>query len=59
MMAAALAQGTTILENAAREPEVVDLANCLNRMGARISGAGTSTITIEGVDNLQGGYAMT
>ncbi|MBF0142842.1 MAG: UDP-N-acetylglucosamine 1-carboxyvinyltransferase [Magnetococcales bacterium] len=54
MMAASLAQGQTILENAAREPEVVDLANCLNRMGARISGAGSSTITIDGVDTLHG-----
>jgi len=54
MMAAALAQGTTLIENAAREPEVVDLADCLNKMGAKIDGAGTSTITIEGVDNLKG-----
>ena len=54
MMAAALAEGTTILENAAREPEVVDLANCLIAMGAKISGAGTSKIVIEGVDKLQG-----
>jgi UDP-N-acetylglucosamine 1-carboxyvinyltransferase len=54
MMAATLAEGTTVLENAAREPEVVDLANCLNKMGARISGAGTPTITIEGVDTLKG-----
>jgi len=54
MMAAALAKGTTLIENAAREPEVVDLANCLNCMGAKISGAGTDTITIEGVDNLTG-----
>ncbi|MCC5810260.1 MAG: UDP-N-acetylglucosamine 1-carboxyvinyltransferase [Ectothiorhodospiraceae bacterium] len=54
MMAAALADGRTIIENAAREPEVVDLANCLNRMGARISGAGTDTITIDGVDVLEG-----
>jgi UDP-N-acetylglucosamine 1-carboxyvinyltransferase len=54
MMAAALAEGTTLLENAAREPEVVDLASCLNMMGARISGAGSSTITIEGVDRLKG-----
>ncbi|HHH48489.1 MAG TPA: UDP-N-acetylglucosamine 1-carboxyvinyltransferase [Gammaproteobacteria bacterium] len=54
MMAAALADGTTILENAAREPEVVDLANCLNAMGAKISGAGTSAITIEGVERLRG-----
>jgi UDP-N-acetylglucosamine 1-carboxyvinyltransferase len=54
MMAAALAEGTTILENAAREPEVVDLANCLNKMGAKITGAGTPTVTIEGVERLQG-----
>jgi len=54
MMAATLAEGTTIIENAAREPEVVDLANCLNAMGARVSGAGTDTITIEGVENLHG-----
>jgi len=54
MMAATLAKGTTLIENAAREPEVVDLANCLNSMGAKITGAGTSTITIEGVDNLTG-----
>jgi UDP-N-acetylglucosamine 1-carboxyvinyltransferase len=54
MMAAALAEGTTVLENAAREPEVVDLANCLNKMGAKISGAGTPTITIEGVEKLNG-----
>ncbi len=54
MMAAALAEGTTYLENAAREPEVIDLANFLNAMGAKISGAGTDTITIEGVERLQG-----
>jgi UDP-N-acetylglucosamine 1-carboxyvinyltransferase len=54
MMAAALAQGTTVLENCAREPEVVDLAECLIRMGARIEGAGTDVITIHGVDRLQG-----
>ncbi len=54
LMAATLASGTTVLENAAREPEVVDLANYLIAMGARITGAGTSTITIEGVDELQG-----
>lgn len=54
MMAATLAKGTTIIENAAREPEVVDLANCLNAMGARISGAGTDTLVIEGVDRLSG-----
>jgi len=54
MMAAALADGTTILENAAREPEVVDLAGCLNAMGAKVSGAGTDTITIEGVERMHG-----
>ena len=54
MMAAALAEGTTVIENAAREPEVVDLANCLNKMGAKVSGAGTDTIVIEGVDTLKG-----
>ncbi|MGB2247172.1 MAG: UDP-N-acetylglucosamine 1-carboxyvinyltransferase [Alcanivorax sediminis] len=52
MMAAALADGTTYLENAAREPEVVDLANFINAMGGKISGAGTDTITIEGVERL-------
>jgi len=54
MMAAALADGVTVIENAAREPEVVDLANCLNAMGAKVSGAGTPTVTVEGVDRLQG-----
>jgi UDP-N-acetylglucosamine 1-carboxyvinyltransferase len=54
MMAATLAQGTTVLENAAREPEVVDLAQCLIAMGAKIQGAGTDVITIEGVDRLHG-----
>jgi UDP-N-acetylglucosamine 1-carboxyvinyltransferase len=54
MMAATLAQGTTVIENAAREPEVVDLANCLNAMGARVTGAGTDTITVEGVSRLHG-----
>ncbi len=59
MMAATLAEGTTILENAAREPEVVDLANCLIAMGAKISGAGTSKIIIEGVEKLHGAeYAV-
>jgi UDP-N-acetylglucosamine 1-carboxyvinyltransferase len=52
MMAAALAQGTTVLENSAREPEIVDLANYLIAMGAKVSGAGTATITIEGVERL-------
>ncbi len=54
MMAAALAQGTTVIENAAQEPEVVDLANCINAMGGKIGGAGTSTIVIEGVERLHG-----
>ncbi|NCF26287.1 MAG: UDP-N-acetylglucosamine 1-carboxyvinyltransferase [Gammaproteobacteria bacterium] len=54
MMAATLAKGTTVIENAAREPEVVDLAHCLIAMGARIEGAGTDTITIEGVESLTG-----
>lgn len=54
MMAATLAKGTTIIENAAREPEIVDLANCLNAMGAKVSGAGSDIITIEGVDDLHG-----
>src|SRR5947199_10551439 len=52
LMAAVLARGTTLLENCAREPEVVDLADLLNAMGARISGAGEETITIDGVDGL-------
>lgn len=54
MMAATLASGVTVIENAAREPEVVDLANCLTAMGAKISGAGSDTIEIEGVDELHG-----
>ncbi|WP_027349880.1 UDP-N-acetylglucosamine 1-carboxyvinyltransferase [Halotalea alkalilenta] len=54
MMAACLAKGRTVLENAAREPEVVDLADCLIAMGARISGQGSGTITIDGVDELHG-----
>lgn len=54
MMAASLAQGTTVLENAAKEPEVVDLAECLIKMGAKITGAGTDVITIEGVEHLTG-----
>ena len=54
MMAASLAKGTTVLDNAAREPEIVDLANCLNMMGARVSGAGSSTMIIEGVERLHG-----
>ena len=55
MAAATLADGTTVLENAAMEPEVVDLAECLNALGARIEGAGTSRITIHGVERLSGG----
>lgn len=55
MMAAVLAEGRTIINNAAREPEVEDLANFLNVLGAKISGAGTSTIIIDGVDELKGG----
>ena len=54
MMAATLAEGETVIENAAREPEVTDLANCLNKMGAKVSGAGTDTIVIEGVERLEG-----
>ncbi|KAF1692975.1 UDP-N-acetylglucosamine 1-carboxyvinyltransferase [Pseudoxanthomonas jiangsuensis] len=55
MAAATLAEGTTVLENAAMEPEVTDLADCLNALGARIEGAGTSRITIHGVERLNGG----
>jgi UDP-N-acetylglucosamine 1-carboxyvinyltransferase len=55
MMAACLAKGTTVIENAAREPEVIDLANCLNAMGADVKGAGTDTLKINGVRHLQGG----
>ncbi|MEO1065925.1 MAG: UDP-N-acetylglucosamine 1-carboxyvinyltransferase [Pseudomonadota bacterium] len=58
MMAATLAKGETVIENAAREPEVTDLAACLSKMGARITGAGTSTITIDGVDELYGAHHM-
>ncbi|WP_050616566.1 UDP-N-acetylglucosamine 1-carboxyvinyltransferase [Bacillus testis] len=54
MMAATLADGTTILENAAKEPEIVDLANLLNKMGAKVRGAGTATIRVEGVESLTG-----
>lgn len=54
MMAAAMANGTTVLENPAEEPEIVDLANYLNQMGARVRGAGTNVITIEGVEELHG-----
>ena len=55
MMAATLAEGITTIENAAREPEIVDLANCLNTWGAKVQGAGTSTLIIEGVNKLRGG----
>jgi UDP-N-acetylglucosamine 1-carboxyvinyltransferase len=59
MMAAALADGITIIENAAREPEIVDLAYCLNGMGAKVSGAGTDILTITGVEKLHGtGYSV-
>jgi UDP-N-acetylglucosamine 1-carboxyvinyltransferase len=54
LMAASLARGTTVIENAAREPEIGDVADCLNKMGARISGAGTSRIVVEGVPHLHG-----
>ena len=54
LMAAALANGTTVIENAAQEPEVGDVADCLNKMGAKISGAGTSRIVVEGVSKLHG-----
>jgi UDP-N-acetylglucosamine 1-carboxyvinyltransferase len=54
VMAATLANGTTVIENAAREPEIVDVADCLNKMGARISGAGTPQIVVEGVTKLKG-----
>ena len=54
MMAATLADGVTVIDNAAREPEVTDLANCLNKMGAKVSGAGTDRIEIEGVETLHG-----
>jgi len=54
LMAAALAHGTTVIENAAREPEIGDVADCLNKMGARISGAGTSRIVVDGVARLHG-----
>lgn len=56
MMAAALAEGTTLIENAAREPEIVDLANCMNAWGADVQGAGSNTITIHGVEKLAGGF---
>ena len=54
MMAATLAKGTTIIENAAREPEIVDTADFLNKMGAKITGAGTDHVVIEGVERLTG-----
>src|SRR5437868_2611194 len=54
LMAASLAHGTSVIENAAREPEIADVADCLNKMGARIAGAGTSRIVIEGVPRLSG-----
>ena len=54
MMAAALARGQTIIENAAEEPEIVDLSNFINAMGGNVRGAGTGTIRIEGVDRLHG-----
>ena len=54
MMTAAVAEGTTVIENAAQEPEIVDLANFLNKMGAKIKGAGTATVKIDGVEKLQG-----
>jgi UDP-N-acetylglucosamine 1-carboxyvinyltransferase len=54
LMAASLAKGTTLIENAAREPEIKDVADCLNKMGARISGAGTSRVVVEGVAELSG-----
>jgi UDP-N-acetylglucosamine 1-carboxyvinyltransferase len=54
MMAATLAEGITVLENVAKEPEIVDLANLLNKMGAKVRGAGTGTMRIEGVDKLYG-----
>src|SRR5262250_251294 len=54
VMAASLANGTTVIENAAREPEITDVADCLNKMGAKITGAGTSRIVVEGVPRLKG-----
>jgi UDP-N-acetylglucosamine 1-carboxyvinyltransferase len=54
LMAATLAKGTTVIDNAAREPEIADVADCLNKMGARISGAGSSRIVVEGVTKLDG-----
>ena len=54
IMAASLANGTTVIDNAAQEPEIADVADCLNKMGARISGAGTRRIVVEGVAKLNG-----
>jgi UDP-N-acetylglucosamine 1-carboxyvinyltransferase len=56
LMAASLARGTTVIENAAREPEVTDVADCLNKMGAKITGAGTSRIVVDGVSKLGGAH---
>ncbi len=59
LMAAAVAQGTSVIENAAMEPEVVDLAECLITLGARVEGAGTPRIVVEGVERLNSGqYAV-
>ena len=59
ILAAALAEGTTVINNAAMEPEIVDLANCLNRMGAKIQGAGSNVIKVTGVKKLKGtGYKV-
>ena len=59
ILAATLAEGTTVINNAAMEPEIVDLANCLNRMGAKVQGAGTNIIKITGVKKLKGtGYKV-
>ena len=55
MMAAALAEGTTVIHNAAREPEIVDLAQCMNALGAKVEGYGTNTLTIYGVEKMTGG----
>ena len=55
MMAAALAEGTTVIQNAAREPEIVDLAKCMNALGAKVEGYGTNTLTIHGVEKMTGG----
>jgi UDP-N-acetylglucosamine 1-carboxyvinyltransferase len=56
MMAAALAEGQTVIENAAREPEIVDLANCLNAWGADVQGAGSNRLVINGVESIEGGH---